>query len=102
MDLGANKTAIDVIEEGAFGGIYFRDIYSGVNRKWYKMSWKEFDLLKDIDQKYYCSNYYDVSVNENGVKSGTSLKLWDKKGWINKIDPYGWFQWHFERWWKTN
>ena len=97
MDLGANKTPIDVIKEGAFGGTYFRDIYSGVDRKWYKKSWKELDLLKDIDQKYYCSNYYDVSVNENGVKSGTSLKFWDKKGWINKIDPYGWFQWHFER-----
>ena len=75
MDLGANKTAIDVIEEGAFGGIYFRDIYSGVNRKWYKMSWKEFDLLKDIDQKYYCSNYYDVSVNKYGNECGTSLRF---------------------------
>ena len=48
MDLGANKTPIDVIKEGAFGGTYFRDIYSGVDRKWYKKSWKELDLLKDI------------------------------------------------------
>ena len=28
MDLGANKTPIKLIEEGAFGGTYFRDIYS--------------------------------------------------------------------------
>ena len=21
-----------------------------------------------------------------------------KKGWINRIDPYGWFQWHFRYW----
>ena len=31
MDLGANKTPIEVIKEGAFGGTYFRDIYSRVN-----------------------------------------------------------------------
>ena len=31
MGFGANKTLVDVLKEGAFGGIYFRDIYSGVN-----------------------------------------------------------------------
>ena len=30
MDLGANKTPIEVIREGVFGGTYFRDLYSGV------------------------------------------------------------------------
>ena len=35
-DLGANKTPAEAIEEGAFGGPYLRDIYSGVNDKWYK------------------------------------------------------------------
>ena len=52
-------------------------------------SWKEFDQLKNIDQKFYCSNYYDVSVNKDGVKCGTLLRLLDNKGQINKIDPYG-------------
>ena len=32
-----------VIREGAFGGTYFRDIYSGVTRKWYKTLWKKFE-----------------------------------------------------------
>ena len=50
MDVGANKTPIEVIREGAFGGTYFRDIYSDINGKWYKNSWKEFDQLKNIDQ----------------------------------------------------
>ena len=98
MDFGANKTPVEVIKEGAFGGTYFRDIYSGVTGKWYKKSWKEFDQLKDIDQKYYCSSYYDVSVNKYGVKRGTSLRFWENKGWINKIDPCGWFQWYFRYW----
>ena len=48
MDFGANKTPIEVIKEGAFGGTYFRDIYTGVNKKWYKNSWKEFNQLKKI------------------------------------------------------
>ena len=55
MDSGAYKTSVEVIKEGAFGGTYFRVIYSGVNGKCYKKSWKEFDELKNIDQKFYCS-----------------------------------------------
>ena len=30
MNFGANNTPVEVIKEGAFGGTYFRDIYSGV------------------------------------------------------------------------
>ena len=66
MDFGANKTPIEVIREDVFGGTYFRDIYSGIHGKQYKKSWKEFDQLKDVDQKFYCSDYYDVSVNKYG------------------------------------
>ena len=98
MDFGANKTPVEVIREGAFGGSYFRDIYSGINRKWYKNSWKEFDQLENIDQKYYCSSYYDVSVNKYGVKCRTSLRLWENMGWINEIDLYRWIQQYFKYW----
>ena len=73
MDFGTNKTPIEVTKEGAFGGTYFRDIYSGVTGKWYRGAWKEFDELKNVDPKYYCSNYYDVSVNKYGVKCRTLL-----------------------------
>ena len=55
-------------------------------------------MLKNIDQKFYCSNYYDVSVNKYGVKCGTSLNFWENKEWINPIDPYGWFQCYFRYW----
>ena len=57
MDFVTNKTPVEVIKEEAFGGTYFRNIYSGINDKWYKASWKESDNLKNIDEKYYCSNY---------------------------------------------
>ena len=98
MDFVTNKTPAEIIKEGAFGGTYFRDIYAGVNGKWYKNSWKELDVLENIDQKYYCSNHYDVSLNKYGVKCGTSLRFWENKGWIDPIDPYGWFQWYFRYW----
>ena len=32
MDFGANKTPVKVITEGAFGGTYFRNIYSRVTK----------------------------------------------------------------------
>ena len=84
MEFGANKTPVEVIKKGAFGGANFRDIYSSVTRKWYKKSWKEFPQLKDIGQKYNCSDYYDVSVNKYGVRCRTSLRFCENKGWINK------------------
>ena len=66
-NFGTNKTPVEVIKKGAFGGSYFTDIYSGINGKWYIKSWKEFDELKNINKKCYCSNYYDVNVNKFGV-----------------------------------
>ena len=72
MDFGTNKAPVEIIKEGAFRGTYFRNIYSGVNGKWYKNSRKEFNVLENIDQKYYYSDYYDVSVSKYGVKCGTS------------------------------
>ena len=42
MDFDANKMPIGIIREPAFGGTYFRDIYSIFNGKWCKKSWKEF------------------------------------------------------------
>ena len=38
-------------------------------------SWKEFIHLKNIDAKFYASDYYDVNVNKYGVKCGTSLRF---------------------------
>ena len=40
MNFGAYKTPFEVIKERVFGGPYFRDIYSGLNGKCYRNSWK--------------------------------------------------------------
>ena len=98
MEFNPNISPIDVIKKGAFGGTYFRNIYSSVNNKWYKISWKEVEEFKDIDKKYYSSDFYDVDLNYYKVEAGTSLRFWESKGWINKTDPYGWFQWYFRYW----
>ena len=76
MNFSPNKTPIEVIREGTFGGTYFRDIYSGINQKWYKNSWKELvQLKKNIDTKFYASDYYDRNVNKYVVKRETSLRF---------------------------
>ena len=56
------------------------------------------DQLKDIDQKFYCADYYDVIVNKYGVKCRISLQFWENNGWINEIGRYGQFQWYFRYW----
>ena len=52
---------------------------------------KKFDQFKNIDQRFYYSDFYDVSVNKYVVKCRTSLRFWENKDWIDKIDPYSWF-----------
>ena len=93
MRFKPNKKPAEIINEGAFGGTYFKDIYSGDNGKWYRNSWKEFDFLhfKELDKKYYASNFYDTKINKYGVKCRTSLRFWENKRWINGQDPYGCF-----------
>ena len=75
MNFSPNKTRTEIIKESAFDGTYFREIYSGINKKWYKNSWKEFDQLKYIDDKHYAPDYYHVNVNKYWVKTETSLRF---------------------------
>ena len=84
MDFGLkrynpNKTPAEIINEGAFGGTFFRDIYSGINGKWYRNSWKEFDFLRGINHKLYSSNYYDVNVNKYDVNVNKYFESGAKK-----------------------
>ena len=34
-------------------------------------------------------------MNKYKVKTGTSVRFWENKGWINEIDLYSLFQWYF-------
>ena len=98
IDFGVNQTLVEVIKNDAFRGTYFRDIYSGINGKWYERPRKESDAPKNIDQNYYCSNYYDASVNKYRVKCGTSFRFWENKVWINPIILFFSFRWYSRYW----
>ena len=52
MKFNPNKTPIEVTKKGTFGGTYFRDDYSGVDGKWYRKSWKDFDQLKILIKNF--------------------------------------------------
>ena len=71
MDFGANKIPTEVIKEGVLRGTCFREIHSGVNRKWYRKSWKEFNASNDLlFLKHYSSNYHDVSAINMALNTG--------------------------------
>ena len=40
MSFSPNRTPIEVIKEGTFGGTYFREIYSGINESGTKIHGK--------------------------------------------------------------
>ena len=98
-DFKPNVSPKDVFKKGAFGGTYFRPIYSSITDKKYTskgvISEYPKSWFKGINiEKKVISEKYDKKVNKYGVKCGSSLESWEKSGWIVKEDPYGWFQWY--------
>jgi len=94
-----NKSPKQVFKEGAFGGTYFRPIYSSVTGKNYTANnaTKEYpsSWFTGIDKdKMVTSSTYSKKINKYGVKCGSSLEAWEESNWIVKQDPYGWFQWY--------
>ena len=93
-----NLSPKQVLQEGSFGGTYFRPIYSSVTKQKYgKEVWQELpqDWLEGLDIKsQVSSSSYDISKNKYKVKCGASLEEWENSGWMNAQDPYGWFQWY--------
>jgi len=96
-DFKPNLTPKEVLQMGSFGGTYFRPIYSSVTKlKYGKEVWQELpkDWLEGLDVKnLVSSSFYDAPRNKYKVKCGASLEEWENSGWMNKQDPYGWFQW---------
>lgn len=95
-----NKTPLQVLFEGAFGGSYFRPIKSSITGQNHEADWLRIEAfaeayLKDPSiAKFFESETPNVKNNKFGVHAGTSLEDWEKSGWIVAQDPYGWFQWY--------
>jgi hypothetical protein len=95
-----NLTPRQIFEQGAFGGTYWRKIYSKVTEQNYEDQWKEFpcliEMVKNNPEKItlLSSEKFSAKNNKYGKKSGTSLIEWESNGWIKSQDPYGWVQWY--------
>ena len=76
----------EMLALGVFGGAYFIGVTGGIPsdipKNWFTKAKMSPDMTK---QKEY--NYFDVRASQ-------SLETWQKKGWIYKDDPHGWFQWY--------
>jgi len=92
-----NMTPKEVLQAGSFGGTYFRPIKSSVTNLKYNKMWDELpqNWIEGISVKRLVSStHYDEKVNTFKAKCGGSLEMWETSGWIDKIDPYGWFMWY--------
>lgn len=97
-DFNPNLTPKECIQSGIFGGIYFnpRGGKPGIRSKHVDIDYREFpaDWFEGLDEKDYRGLTYDKTRNKYGVVSGKNQAYWEEKGWINDIDPRGWFQWY--------
>jgi hypothetical protein len=93
-----NLSPREIFKLGAFGGTYWRPIYSKVTKKEYKNEHRKFpkSWFKGIPEDHLTRpwNEYDKSINKYKVKVGTTLEFWESKHWITKYDPYGQCEWY--------
>ncbi|MDA3802296.1 MAG: hypothetical protein PF488_00125 [Patescibacteria group bacterium] len=74
-------TPKEMLKLGIFGGVYMRDCQKEFPKSWFKSA----KLAEGKRNKKL--NYFSISAS-------IPLSYWQKKGWIYKNDPRGWFQWY--------
>jgi hypothetical protein len=74
-------TPREMLRLGVFGGKYMTD-----SRGEFPKSWFEGAKL--------ATGRRDSALNYFGVDASQPLSEWRRKGWINPVDPRGWFQWY--------
>jgi len=81
LDFKPDFTPQEMLELGVFGGKYMTDCTQEFPKTWFKKA------KLSPEKKNPKLNYF-------GVDASQSLSEWQKKGWIWKHDPRGWFQWY--------
>lgn len=93
-----NKSPAEVLREGAFGGHYFRPLYSKKLHATISGDYLELpsSWTQNLDVEYYLTSpTYNSEANKFKVACGQSIEEWEANGWINhKWDVRGWFQWY--------
>lgn len=77
-------TPKQMLKLGVFGGYYFEVKTKVISKEIIKLA--NISKTKKKDPKL---NYFKVSASQ-------PLSVWQKNGWINKIDPNGWFEWYIK------
>ncbi len=83
-DFRPELTPKEMLELGVFGGVYMRDCTDEFPETWFKNA--KF-APKNIKRHLPEINYFKLNASQ-------PLSVWRDKGWINKDDPRGWFQWY--------
>lgn len=71
----------ELLKLGVFGGKYMTDCRDEFPADWF------------VDAKL-CHERHDPSLNYYAINASQPLHVWIEKGWINPMDPRGWFQWY--------
>lgn len=95
-DFRPNLTPKEIFQLGSFGGTYWRPIYSHITKKKYNNVHKKYPKhwFAGLSPRQVSGEKCDITLNKYKQKVGTSLRFWEKKGWIHKNNPYGWVQWY--------
>ncbi len=77
-------TPKEMLALGVFGGLYLNDCQKEYPKTWFRKAKLQKDVMKGPDPK----------LNFFKIKASQSLAEWQRKGWIYKDDPRGWFEWY--------
>jgi hypothetical protein len=77
-------TPKQMLSLGVFGGRYIGDCQKEFPGEWFTKAKLYPEGLPGDDKNL---NYFKVEASQQ-------LRVWKEKGWINKQDPRGWFQWY--------
>lgn len=80
-DFHPELTPRQMLQLGVFGGNYFKERPKEFPPEWFE----GITLLADRA---------DANLNYFQVNASQPLHVWQQKGWINEVDPLGWFLWY--------
>jgi len=85
-DFKPDLTPRQMLRLGIFGGAYFIGVANLMPKELPKEWWKGVMLSVD-GGKHAELNYFKTNASQ-------PLSVWQKKGWIARVDPHGWFEWY--------